>query len=170
MAKRKRRTKGDDKELVQSSVWQHLQNITQPHLLLQASESFLRHLHDFSELFAELRPVLHFLPTPHSSSARSPPVDGSALHRLLENASSGRYVSHKIRAVLSWLTCNISHFRTGNHLRKPEETISLTGLYFFSFFVTFFFNYIKGSAQLPSTWHTPLFDIVNPRWSHRGVL
>lgn len=101
MAEWERRTQGDDKELVQSSVWQHLQNMSQPHILLQASVSFLRHLHGLPQLSFELWPLVHFLPPPHPSAARGSSVDGPALHRLHEDTSPGGDVSHTLRAVLS---------------------------------------------------------------------
>lgn len=113
---------GDDEEPVQPSVRQHLQNITQPHLFFQASKSFLRHLHGLSELPSELRHVIHFLPPPHPSPARSPPVDGSALHGLHEDASPGGHGQHPMRAALSKQTGKT--FRSGRHL---SEIVALTG-------------------------------------------
>lgn len=92
-------SQGDDEEPVQPSVRQHLPDMSQPHLLLQTPVSFLRHLHDLCQLPFELRPQLHLLPTPHPSAARGAALDGSALHRLLEDPASGGDVSHTLRAV-----------------------------------------------------------------------
>lgn len=47
-------SQGDDEEPVQPSVWQHLPDLPQPHLLLQASVPFLRHLHELCQLPLEL--------------------------------------------------------------------------------------------------------------------
>lgn len=111
----------DDEELVQPSVRQYLQNLSQPHLLLQTSVSFLRRLHDLPQLSFELWPHIHFLPPPHPSAARGSSVDGPALHGLHEDTSSGGDVSHTMRAVLSPVTVRILYFRPGKHLRMPED-------------------------------------------------
>ncbi len=115
-------SQGDDKELVQPSVRQHLQNVSQPDLLLQTSVSFLRYLHDLPQLSSELWPLVHFLSPPHPSAAWSPSVDWPALHRLHEDAFSGGDVSHTMRTMqLSPVTVRILYFRSGKHLSKPQD-------------------------------------------------
>lgn len=118
-------SQGDDKELVQPSVRQHLQNLSQPHVLLQASVSFLRHLHGLPRLSSKLRPLVHFLPPPHPSAARGSSVDGSALHRLHEDPFPGGDVSHTMRSALSSVTDE--GFKPAEHFIQEMPHFSLEG-------------------------------------------
>lgn len=89
---------GDDEELLQPSFWQHLPNLPQPNVFLTTTVLFLRRLHGLPRLSFELRRRLHVLPAPNSSATRGASLDGSALHRLPEDPSSGANVSDTMRS------------------------------------------------------------------------
>lgn len=76
---------GSHQEPLQPSLWQHIPYLPQPHLLFPPPVPFLRPLHGLYQLPAELWPLIHLLPSPNAPAARSPPLDGPALHWLHED-------------------------------------------------------------------------------------
>lgn len=88
---------GSRQEPLQPSLWQHIPYLPQPHLLFPPPVPFFRSLHGLYQLHAELRPLIHLLPSPNAPAARSPALDGPALHWLHEDTFLRGYGPYSLK-------------------------------------------------------------------------